>query len=62
MTVDTTMGKITASKYVLNMLSILLSESAESLADKGYKARSKQAETAADEIYHALDAVGLYEH
>ena len=62
MTVNTTMGKITASKDVLNMLSISFLESAVSLADKGYKARSKQAETTADEIYHALDAVGFYEH
>lgn len=62
MTVNTTMGKITASKEVLNMLSLSLSQSAESLANRGYYARSKQDETTADEIYHALDAVGFYRH
>lgn len=62
MTVNTTMGKITASKEVLNMLSLSLSENAEYLANRGYKARSKQDETTAHEIYHALDAVGFYEH
>lgn len=62
MTVNTTYGKITASKEVLNMLSLSLSESARSLADRGYYARSKQDETASEEIYHALDAVGLYRH
>ena len=62
MTVNTTMGKITASKEVLNMLSLSLSESAEYLANRGYYARSKQDETTAKEIYQALDAVGLYRH
>lgn len=62
MTVNTTMGKITASKEVLNMLSLSLSESAEFLAGRGSYARSKQDQTTSDEIYHALDAVGFYEH
>ena len=62
MTVNTTMGKITASKEVLNMLSLSLSESAESLAKRGYYARSKKDQTTSEEIYHALDAVGLYRH
>lgn len=42
MTVNTTIGKITASKEVLNMLSLSLSENAEGLAKLGYYARSKQ--------------------
>lgn len=40
MTVNTNIGKITASKDVLNMLSLSLSESASGLADRGYYARS----------------------
>ena len=62
MTVSTNIGKITASKEVLNMLSLSLSESAAGLADRGYYARSKQDQTTADEIYSALDAVGFYRH
>ena len=62
MTVNTTIGKITASKDVLNMLSLSLLESAEFLANRGAIARSKQDETTSKEIYHALDAVGFYEH
>ena len=62
MTVNTTIGKITANKDVLNMLSLSLSENAEFLANRGYIARSKQDETTAKEIYNALDAVGFYEH
>ena len=60
MTVNTTIGKITASKEILNMLSQSLSESAEFLDNRGYKARSKLNETTAHEIYLALDAVGFY--
>ena len=62
MTVNTTIGKITASKDILNMLSLSLSQSASYLAKRGYTGRSKQDETTAHEIYVALDAVGFYEH
>ena len=62
MTVNTNIGKITASKDVLNMLSLSLSESVSGLTERGYYARSKQDQTTADEIYHALDAVGFYRH
>lgn len=62
MTVNTNIGKITASKDVLNMLSISLSESADALASRGHNARAKQDATTATDIYYALDAVGFYEH
>ena len=62
MTVNTNIGKITASKDVLNMLSLSLSESAHGLASRGYNARAKQDQTTADDIYNALDAVGFYNH
>lgn len=62
MTVNTNIGKITASKEVLNSLSLSLSENAEGLANRGYYARSKQDQTTAKEIYNALDAVGFYRY
>lgn len=62
MTVNTNIGKITASKDVLNMLSLSLSENADGLARRGYNARAKQDKTTADDIYNALDAVGFYNH
>lgn len=40
MTVNTNIGKITASKDVLNTLSLSLTESAVSLANRGYNARA----------------------
>lgn len=60
MTVNTTIGKITASKDVLNMLSLSLLESSNGLAERGYIERSKQDNAVSDEIFRALDAVGFY--
>lgn len=62
MTVDTNIGKITASKEVLNKLSIVLSDSATYLSDRHFYARSQESQTAADEIFKALGDVGYYNH
>ena len=60
MTVNTTIGKITASKEVLNMLSLSLLESSNGFAERGYIERSKQDNAVSDEIFRALAAVGFY--
>ena len=60
MKVNTRIGKIKASKDVLNKLSLSLSESAGSLASRGYKKRAKQDQIVSNDIYKALDAVGFY--
>lgn len=62
MTVNTKMGKITASKEVLNMLSLALSEAADSIqARKGIEKRDVYGyDTAANEIFDALDKTGYY--
>lgn len=62
MTVNTELGKITASKEVLNRLSIALSESADSIqAKRGVEKRDVFGyNTAAYEIFYALDKTGFY--
>ena len=60
MKVNTRIGKIKASKDVLNKLSLSLSESAGSLASRGCKKRAKQDQIVSNDIYKALDAVGFY--
>ena len=62
MTVDTTMGKITASKDVLNRLSIALYEAADSIqARKGVEKRDVYGyDTASREIYLELVRAGYY--
>lgn len=62
MTVNTRFGKITASKEVLNQLSIALFEAADSIqARKGIEKRDVFGyDTAANEIFDALDETGYY--
>ena len=62
MTVDTTMGKITASKDVLNRLSVALYEAADSIqARKGAEKRNVYGyDTAANEICCELIRAGYY--
>lgn len=62
MTVNTRFGKITASKEVLNRLSIALFEAADSIqARKGIEKRDVFGyDTAANEIFDALDETGYY--
>ena len=62
MTVNTKLGKITASEEVLNRLSIALFEAANSIeAEKGIEKRDVFGyDTAANEIFDALDETGYY--
>lgn len=62
MTVNTRLGKITASEEVLNRLSIALFEAANSIeAKKGIEKRDVFGyDTAANEIFDALDETGYY--
>ena len=62
MTVDTTMGKITASKDALNRLSVALYEAADSIqARKGAEKRDVYGyDTASREIYLELVRAGYY--
>lgn len=60
MTIKTSEGNITASKAVLNMLSIHLFESAEKHEKENFKALAKQARTIATELYKGLEETGFY--
>lgn len=62
MTVNTPIGKITASKETLNRLSIALDEAADSIqARKGAEKRDVYGyDTAATEIFDALKKTGFY--
>ena len=62
MTVNTTMGKITASKDTLNRLSVALYEAADSIqARKGAEKRDVYGyDTASAEIFHELNKTGYY--
>ena len=55
-------GKITASKEVLNMISLWASQAAERNTLKGYEGLADEADKAASTIYKALKAAGLYEN
>ena len=62
MTVNTKLGKITASEEVLNRLSMALFEAANSMeAKRGIEKRDVFGyDTAANEIFDALDETGYY--
>lgn len=62
MTVNTKLGKITASEGVLNRLSMALFEAANSMeAKKGFEKRDVFGyDTVANEIFDALDETGYY--
>lgn len=62
MTVNTKLGKITASKETLNWLCIALGEAADSIqARKGIEKRDVFGyETAENEIFDALEETGYY--
>ena len=62
MTVDTTMGKITASKDVLNRLAVALDNAADSIqARKGAEKRDIYGyDTASRDIYLELLRAGYY--
>ncbi|MBQ8426167.1 MAG: hypothetical protein IJX16_00180 [Clostridia bacterium] len=54
------LGKITASKEVLNTLSSLIWESSESYENRGRKALAKDASDIANAIYDELDKANYY--
>ena len=62
MTVNTRLGKITASKETLNDLCIAIFEAADSIqARKGIEKRNVFGyDTAANEIFGALEKAGFY--
>ena len=62
MTVNTTMGKITASKETLNYLSLALFEAADNIqAKKGIEKRDVYGyDTISIEIFDALEKSGFY--
>lgn len=53
-------GKVTASKEVLNLIAIWAGQAAESYEVKGLNALKRQATEADKEIYDALDKTGYY--
>ena len=61
MTVMTELGKITASKEVLNRISLAFDEAADDNKVKGYMSYSEQLSLAGSQIYDALNAEGYYD-
>lgn len=55
------LGKITASKEILNLISSLAYEARENYAATGYKAWAVQAKEVAEALYDALDEIGFYD-
>ena len=62
MTINTEVGKITASKEVLNYLSLVISEASKYYESKGSFALEKKARGVASEIFDALDDTGYYDN
>ena len=62
MTVNTIIGKITASKDTLNELSIALSEASESYAKREMPASSERAFEVSSKIYTALCGKDYYKN
>ena len=60
MTVKTIFGNITASKDVLNELSIYASEASKEYERKGYFALQERAQEVANTIFNELDKTGFY--
>lgn len=55
------LGKITASKDALNLISILASEASENFKNRGRDMFSKEAKQISHEIYEALESIGFYD-
>ena len=55
------LGRITASKDVLNYISIAMSEASYHFELKGLSALQKEAKEYANAIYNELDSKGYYE-
>lgn len=60
MTVETSIGKITASREVLNEISLAFGYCADAHNSKGHKASAERASDIAYEIFVALDKVNYY--
>lgn len=61
MTVDTAIGKITASKRVLNDISFWAIKAYLTFDEYGCERLAADAKEAANEIYDALEATGFYD-
>lgn len=61
MTINTTAGRINASKAVLNLLASYAGESAEKYEKSGCHALAKQADEIAEQIHAALKDTGYYD-
>lgn len=62
MTVQTPIGKITATPDVLNMIAIAFYRSSEHNSLYKHKALSSLDDSVADEIYKQLDIIGIYDN
>ena len=54
-------GEITASEYLLNVISIWASESANWNKEHGYEPLSESYEEISNQIYKELKALGVYD-
>lgn len=61
MTVKTSLGNISCSKQMLNIISLHLSKSAEGFIAENLSAIADEATKLADEIYFALSDNGYYD-
>lgn len=61
MTVQTQIGKITASKETLNSINLILIEAIKSYEARGVEIFSENTQKILDEIYNELDKVGYYD-
>ena len=62
MVVETSFGKISASKDTLNYILLMMNEASESYDSRGRAALSKEALNNANAIYDALESVGFYDN
>lgn len=60
MTINTKIGKITASKDVLNYLSIICTQAEEYNKSRGYNASAEECKEVSYDLYNVLKEVGFY--
>lgn len=61
MTVNTSIGKITANRVLLNAISIAFSNAADKFKDEGADALAGRYNRVSEEIYNALKNTGFYD-
>lgn len=61
MTVETRIGKVTATEDVLNEMSLVLDYASDELKRRGYDNNSERYKDASLEIFNALKNIGLYD-